>query len=381
MPYYKFGPNDIFYNQLETYPKTQFLVHSGNIFYNNVPNISGAHVSSINDTPTGYISLYELNVDRQTGQKIYPFIVKNGGLSSFKTVSTTTFNATGFGDVEEGSYPLSASFSRDVYANGQARPRLTSIKNALSGYEIYSQEFQAINSYKNLVTGALNFISIPSIFYGSSIQKGTVDLKFYVSGTLLAQAQDLNKDGVLIESNPSGTPASGSSVGLVLYNEGIVLLTASADLSNGLWAEGYNNGTDAAPSWMYFGTTGSATNRVVSSSFDMSFNGVSYVPTMTMFAHAEKGDLNYSNNPTFKTFGMATGSISSSFGYKEAQIPMKNINTSSYSGYSELYDNVTYISSIGIYDESMNLIGVAKMANPVRKREIDDYQFKLKLDI
>jgi len=185
----------------------------------------------------------------------------------------------------------------------------------------------------------------------------------------------------LIESNPSGTPASGSSVGLVLYNEGIVLLTASADLSNGLWAEGYNNGTDAAPSWMYFGTTGSATNRVVSSSFDMSFNGVSYVPTMTMFAHAEKGDLNYSNNPTFKTFGMATGSISSSFGYKEAQIPMKNINTSSYSGYSELYDNVTYISSIGIYDESMNLIGVAKMANPVRKREIDDYQFKLKLDI
>tara|TARA_R100000805_G_C3606287_1_gene106762 strand:- start:92 stop:1237 length:1146 start_codon:yes stop_codon:yes gene_type:complete len=381
MPYYKFGPNDIFYNQLETYPKTQFLIHSGNVFYNNVPNISGAHVSSIGDVPTGHINLYELNVDRQAGQKIYPFVVKNGTLSSFKTVTTTAFNATGFGDVEEGSYPLSASFYRDVYANGQARPRLSSIKNALSGYEIYSQEFQAINSYKNLVTGALNFISIPSIFYGSSIQKGTVDLRFYVSGTLLAQAQDLNKDGVLIESNPSGTPASGSSVGLVLYNEGIVLLTASADLSNGLWVEGYNNGVDAAPSWMYFGTTGSATNRVVSSSFDISFNGVSYVPTMTMLAHAEKGILNYSNNPTFKTFGMATGSVSSSFFYKEAEVPMKNINTSSYSGYSELHDNVTYISSIGIYDESMNLIGIAKMANPVRKREVDDYMFKLKLDI
>ena len=61
----------------------------------------------------------------------------------------------------------------------------------------------------------------------------------------------------------------------------------------------------------------------------------------------------------------------SSLGYKEAEIPMKNINTSSYVDYNEPYENVTYISSIGIYDDSMNLIAVAKMANPVRKREID----------
>ena len=84
MPYYKFGPNDIFYNQLETHPKVQFLIHSGNIYYNNVPNISGTHVSSIGDVPTGHVNLYELNVDRQAGQKIYPFTVKNGTLSSFK---------------------------------------------------------------------------------------------------------------------------------------------------------------------------------------------------------------------------------------------------------------------------------------------------------
>jgi hypothetical protein len=41
----------------------------------------------------------------------------------------------------------------------------------------------------------------------------------------------------------------------------------------------------------------------------------------------------------------------------------------------------TYISKIGIYDDQKNLIGIAKMATPVRKRENDQFTFKLKLDI
>ena len=34
-----------------------------------------------------------------------------------------------------------------------------------------------------------------------------------------------------------------------------------------------------------------------------------------------------------------------------------------------------------IYDKDKNLIGIAKMATPVRKTESDQYTFKLKLDI
>jgi hypothetical protein len=36
---------------------------------------------------------------------------------------------------------------------------------------------------------------------------------------------------------------------------------------------------------------------------------------------------------------------------------------------------------VGIFDEDKNLIGVAKLANPVMKKEIDEYTFKLKLDL
>ena len=41
----------------------------------------------------------------------------------------------------------------------------------------------------------------------------------------------------------------------------------------------------------------------------------------------------------------------------------------------------TYISKVGIYDDQRRLIGIAKLANPVRKTEDREYTFKLKLDI
>ena len=45
------------------------------------------------------------------------------------------------------------------------------------------------------------------------------------------------------------------------------------------------------------------------------------------------------------------------------------------------FKKVVYISKIGLYDEDKKLIGVAKVATPVRKTEDQAYTFKLKLDI
>ena len=41
----------------------------------------------------------------------------------------------------------------------------------------------------------------------------------------------------------------------------------------------------------------------------------------------------------------------------------------------------TYITKVALYDEKRNLIGVAAIANPVRKTEDRQYLFKLKLDL
>ena len=47
----------------------------------------------------------------------------------------------------------------------------------------------------------------------------------------------------------------------------------------------------------------------------------------------------------------------------------------------EIGEKQTFITEIGIFDDDKNLIGVAKLANPVMKKEIDEYTFKLKLDL
>ena len=45
------------------------------------------------------------------------------------------------------------------------------------------------------------------------------------------------------------------------------------------------------------------------------------------------------------------------------------------------FEKTVFINKIGIYDENKNLIAVAKLAKPVRKRDSDDLTFKLKLDL
>jgi len=99
-----------------------------------------------------------------------------------------------------------------------------------------------------------------------------------------------------------------------------------------------------------------------------------------MFAHAREKQLNYSNNPTFITSSLAKISGSSTY-YEDAELEMVNIVSSSYKNYSASFENTTYISKIGIYDEDKNLIAIASIANPVKKTEDKAYTFKLKLDI
>jgi hypothetical protein len=60
---------------------------------------------------------------------------------------------------------------------------------------------------------------------------------------------------------------------------------------------------------------------------------------------------------------------------------IKNIVSSSFGDYNETFRRQVYISKIGIYDEQKNLIGIATLADPVRKDENQDYVFKIKMDM
>ena len=103
---------------------------------------------------------------------------------------------------------------------------------------------------------------------------------------------------------------------------------------------------------------------------------------MTMFAHAKRGEVNFSNNPSFIEHGQEMIFKTSSNVYHESdEVTVKNFVSSSYPDYSASFERQVFISKIGIYDKNKNLIGVATLAKPILKKQSDSYTFKLKLDI
>ncbi len=318
----------------------------------------------------------------------YPFITKNSSLSSFK--GSTGFNAASYGDVLVGNnYPRTSSISSNYYyqvTNFTAERReIYALRNTLDYYKSLSPHYAFSSSLGDKEDQEINLINIPSIFYGSSIDRGSVELSYYISGTLIAKLQDINKNGELIQT--FGTLGSGNVAGVVLYNEGFIVLTGSWKLDNSFQEILIYN---PAPSssyakWVHWGAgLYENPNVTVSSSFDLKFEGVNYINTLTMLAHAEKGDLNHSNNPTYIQQGQdnTIQTSASVNGYFENEyIKIKNTVQYPYENYTGSLEKQTFISKIGIYDENKNLIAIAKLAKPVRKTVNRDFTFKLKIDI
>lgn len=392
MPFYKFESGELLYNQIKTHPQCRFVIYDRKIFYNNDPQEAGQFVNNVGCTPpgSGSISLYEMNVDRTQADTglIYPFIVKGSSLASFVDTTTTDFNNASYGDEIIGAYPLSASISSDLFPSGHQNITASALQNTLNDYRVLNPQFAYSSSFGDKSTQELRLISIPSIYYGSSIKKGSVSLKFIVTGSVVAELADDKRDGVLrqtaLTSSTTDSSHSGSVAGFVLYNHGFILLTGSWNIGDN--QEPYIPGSSAIyPRWLDFAATGSTgTNEnLPSSSFQMDFDGVNYVPNLTMFATARKGEVNSSNNPSSLTFNPITNEsiTSGSISYSEpTDQTIKSIVSSSYTDPAPPFEKTVFINQIGIYDEDKNLIAIAKLAKPVRKRDTDDITFKLKMD-
>jgi len=295
-----------------------------------------------------------------------------------------------------------------------------------------------------------NVIVIPKIMYGEAIKKGSVKLEFYFTGTLVARAEDSKQNGELVEtylnSDACDRTTTGSTIGVVMYNEGIMIITSSVPFRAGSLVDGYlcptgsraigggaggqccgadsvtvnNNawppagGEGAAmsasyvtaSSWAHFGAYKSlvtasnaqflsSSRSPCSSSYLMEFKGTTHTPVLTMLAHADKNELNWSNNPSYISSDNRVASdaghsayintfvdYTSSHEYKEREeIKIKNTISSSFDCHSASFKPQTFISKIGIYNENKELIAITKLANPVKKISDLDFTFKMKLDL
>lgn len=531
MSYYKFEQNDIFTNRIKAHPRSYFLINNNKTYYNNDVLPSGSATETILGGGQGEISLYEMNINRDPAEGlVYPFVTKQGTLGNFKSVSAESFQSFDYGTQISGSYPLKSTITTDYYSTSAFplidRDRIYALKNTFNYYKPLSNHYSFETTDWNKATQDIKLISIPSIFYGSSIKKGSVKINFYISGSLMATVEDTARNGELIQtfeaiyistpSNPAGgniqftngtaanydnkkvimedtsgaeatfifdstgtegvtgtvdgsgfivvqvngftltteypaefasaisssslqiTPNAvpafgavgltqdldgesgnttiqdpdsiagliltqfslgvdaisttgqenkGKVAGVVLYDEGFVALTGSWDLNahQAIYVSGQGN---ESPKWKHWGEVDRidpVTDFAVSSSWDIDFLGTNYIPTMTMLAHAKQGDLNYSNNPTFIDYedrndGIEEAPLSPNKFAEDRELHIANVVQSPYSNTSGSFEKTTYISKIGIYDENKNLIGIAKLATPVKKTESRQYTFKMKVD-
>jgi hypothetical protein len=391
MSFYKFKESDLLINSVKAYPQNSFFVYDSKVYYDNKPEISGAFTTNITCVPSDYIELYEQNIDRNSGSTgfIYPYITKNSTLDSFRTVTTSEFDSEfDYGDTITGSYVVSSSLYREYFQIGQARPHVSALRNTLNYYAVNSAHYVYSSSLGNKDTQEICLISVPSIFYGSQIKRRSVKLDFYITGTLIGRLEDKNANGELIQTLPYGSTGSGSVAGVVLYTEGFIVLTGSWALETGV-ARNYINdaGNLLTSSWIYFGNgingnIETPSGNLSDVAYKVYFEGTTTTPVVTMFAHAPRGELNHSNNPTYLKYNTSSSYSSGSSVYIEKNIlEVKNTVYSNYADPTGSFQKQTFISKVGIYDENKNLIAIAKLAKPVKKTEERDLTFKLKLDL
>ena len=130
--------------------------------------------------------------------------------------------------------------------------------------------------------------------------------------------------GMLYRAN-SVESSKWSAVGNIFYNEGIAIIT---DPTLALFAK---------------------------DQMQMSFNGDQRTPVMVLNIPCPASLINSSSNPTYKPFPVT-----------------QNLN--------EREDRFVYITGINLHDENLNVIMRANLAQPIAKRDSDEFMFRIKYD-
>jgi hypothetical protein len=166
----------------------------------------------------------------------------------------------------------------------------------------------------------------------------------------------------------------------------LVFLTASYQIGfdNSI---NYHGSSETINKWTHFGSglhqdISSGHSNIENASFELKYQGITEKPTITMLCHANYSQLNWSNNPTFLSSSERNDDYSlSNKTFVQQDATIYNSTHTVLEQNEPEFKRETYISKVAIYDDKRNLIGVASLANPVRKTEDRQYTFKLKLDL
>lgn len=167
--------------------------------------------------------------------------------------------------------------------------------------------------------------------------------------------------GILSASVGEGTGSNlNAGVGLIFYQAGVVVLTASVFQgapSGAIPSDALMNvGSETITGIMTGSNIDDITDAIRHRIYNIQFNNTTELNSTIYFCRAHHNDFNYSSNPTY-----VSGS----------KIRVKE-NT--------LDEPVSYVTTIGLYSADNELLAVAKLSEPLKKTPSNEMTMRVRLD-
>ena len=151
-------------------------------------------------------------------------------------------------------------------------------------------------------------------------------------------------------------PQNGTAVGLIYYQAGIAVLTAS--IFNGTFGpmENHPNNTGSVAAVLAGATIEDNSTGLRNRMLDLSFNNTTELNSTIYFCRANHNEFNYSSNPTYLT---------------DSKLNVKNKQQDS---------PVSYITTVGLYSADNELLAVGKLSEPLKKTPETELTIRTRLD-
>jgi hypothetical protein len=258
----------------------------------------------------------------------------------------------------------------------------------LMGYDV-SGSIHKFDSDGTLETGALSgtmnhcfFMNFSRLLTKDEIKKNSFRMELFTSGTVTGSGVGRNNlqtlgdyksanefrtspagDYGLIFTNSAGATAhNSSSVGLVFYQAGIVVLTSSIFLQEfgPPSAEVHAAHTNPPNHAIKLAQTASTIDQMAAGFRhqiqNVNFNNTIELNSTIYFCRVNHNEFNYSSNPTY-----VSGS---------KLVVKSNVNDLP----------LSYITTIGLYSSDNELLAVAKLSEPIRKDPNTELTLRVRLD-
>ena len=279
--------------------------------------------------------------------------IRYGAANMFESVYDYPYQSSSANHIFDITYGYSSDLSGANTQNAEKINIYNTMAQVLVGYDSTGsiRKFDADGNYSTAAgqMDAAVFINYSRLLSKDEIKKGQYTLE-----TTANTIGDYGAASNYRVGSPAGDFAPlytasvapyGDSVGLIFYQAGIVVLTASADTF-----------ADAPTYTGSFSITGAA-DDVRESWIDNDFQNTTELNSTIYFCRASNGEFNYSSNPTY---------LSSS------EIVVKDGDSNA--------NPFTYITTVGLYSADNELLAVAKLSEPIKKDPTTELTFRVRLD-